>query len=176
LEVDTVTDTIEMTKSDFGSVLASVASPCGPWLPGEEPIPGWIDPDPESCKHWLEMVMVLKAVDVAVDRALGHQRFGETLGEGGSDAVLASNRSDLQGFVDDVCGTPPRWPLPWPPPRRPLDPKGLTPAQLLVIGARFQAAADHVGDNALHPEFTAAADRLFEIGLSRLGDRQRDRG
>jgi hypothetical protein len=90
--------------------------------------------------------------------------------------VLANNRSDLQRFVDDFCGTPPRWPLPWPPARFTLDPKGLTPAQLLAVGARFQAAADYVGDNALQPELAAAADRLFETGLSRLGERRSDGG
>lgn len=169
-------DTIEMTKADFVSVVASLASPCGSSLPGEEPIPGWIGPDPESYEHWLQMVMIMKAADVAIDRTLGQQRLGETLDEGGADAMVANNRSDLQRFVDDFCGTPPRWPLPWPPPRRRLDPKGLTPAQLLIAGARFQAAADHVGDNALQPELAAAADRLFETGLSRLGERRSDDG
>lgn len=163
---------IEMTKSNFVSVLASVASPCGPWLPGEEPIPGWIDPDPDQCDHWREMVMIMKAADSAIDRILGQQRLGESLGDGGSDAVLANNLSDIQRFADDVCETPPRWPLAWPPPRRPLNPKGLTAAQLLIAGARFQAVADHVGDNALQPELAATADRLFEAGLSRLDERR----
>lgn len=164
-------DTIEMTKSDFVSVLASVASPCSSFLPGEEPIPNWIEPDPEACSHWLAAVMVMKAADVAIEQTLRQQRVGEALGQGGPDAVLASNRSDLKSFVDDFCGTPPRWPLPWPPPWRPLDPAGLKPVQLLVAAARFQAAADHFGENALQPEFAAAADQLFEAGLSRLGGR-----
>ncbi|MDP8909799.1 MAG: hypothetical protein M3N47_11960 [Chloroflexota bacterium] len=167
-------DKIEMTKSGFVSVLASVASPCGPGLPGEEPIEGWIDPDPEQCDHWLQMVTIIRAADVAIGRTLGQQRLGETLAAGGTEAVLVSNRSDLQRFADDCCESPPRWPLPWPPPRRPLDANGLTPAQLLVAGARFQAAADHIGDNALQPELAAVADRFFETGLSRLNEPRSD--
>jgi hypothetical protein len=85
----------------------------------------------------------------------------EFLTSTGAVAVLANNRSDLQRFVDDFCGMPPRWPLPGPPPRRALHPKGLTPVQLLVAGARFQAAADHVGSNPLQSELAAAADRLW---------------
>lgn len=165
-------NTIEMEKSDFVSVLAAVAGPCGPWLPGEEPIPGWIEPDPESCEHWLQAVAAMKAADVAMDRALAQQRLGETLGEGNADVVLASSRADLQRFVDDFCGTPPKWPLPWPPPRRPLDPKGLTPVQLLILGARFHAAAEHLGDDVLQPVLAATADQFFEAGLSRQNERR----
>ena len=167
-----MSDSIEMKKSDFVKVVAAVATRCGPWLPGEEPIPGWMEPDPEACEHWQQIVAIMKAADTAIHRTLGQQRFGESLGEGGAGSVLSSNRSELQQFVDDFCGTPPKWPLPWPPPRRKLDPKGLSPAQLLVAAARFQAAADFVSGNALQPEFAAAADRLFEVGLARLSERR----
>jgi hypothetical protein len=174
--VKAVSDTLAIAKSDFVSVIASMASPCGPWLPGEEPIPGWIDLEPEPCEHWLDMMQIIKAADVVIDRTLGQQQLSETLGEGNATAILANNRSDLQRFVDDVCGTPPRWPLPWPPPRRRLSPNGLSPVQLLVAGARFQAASDHVGGNALQPELLDAADRLFEAGLSRLAERRKANG
>jgi septal ring factor EnvC (AmiA/AmiB activator) len=44
----------------------------------------------------------------------------------------------------------------------------------LIAAARFQGAADAVGDNALQPELAAAADRLFDAGLSRLSKRGSD--
>jgi len=162
-------NTIEMTKSDFGGILGGVLDPCSSLLPGEEPIPGTVPPDPEGCQHWIDALGLSRAADVVIGRTLGQQRWGEALSDSAPDAVLASNTSQLQRCVDDVCAVPPRWPLMWPPPRRRLDPGGLTPLQLLITAARFQAAADAVGDNALQPELAAAADRLFDAGLSRFG-------
>ena len=73
-----------------------------------------MEPDPEACEHWQQIVAIMKAADTAIHRTLGQQRFGESLGEGGAGSVLNSNRSELQQFVDDFCD-PPKWPLPWPP-------------------------------------------------------------
>jgi hypothetical protein len=47
-------DKIEMTKSDFGGILGGVLDPCSSLLPGEEPIPGMVPPDPEGCQHWMD--------------------------------------------------------------------------------------------------------------------------
>jgi hypothetical protein len=167
-----VPNLIEMTKSDLVAVLSEMLDPCSSLLPGEEPIPGTIPPDPEACAHWRSMLAAVRATDVAIDRMLGQQRLGEALGNGGATAALQTNRSDVQRLVDDVCGTPPRWPLPWPPPRRPLGPDALTGAALLMVGTRFQAAAEQLQGNALQSEFTAAADRLFVAGLERVAGRR----
>jgi hypothetical protein len=162
-------DTIEMSKSDFVRVLASAVSPCTELMYGTTDLPrGWIEPEPEACQHWLDGIAFMKVADAAIGRTLDQQRLGEALGEQGKD-VLADNQSFVQRFADDFCGTPPIMPVPWPPPRRSLDPKGLTAMQLILVGARFQAAADHIGDNALQQEFAATADQLFAMGLSRLG-------
>jgi hypothetical protein len=163
-------DTIEMAKSDFVRVLASAVSPCTEMFHGPDVPPDWIDPDPDACQHWLDAIAIVKVADAAIGRTLEQQRLGEALGEQGTD-VLASNRSFVQQFADDFCGTPPRMPVPWPPPRRPIDPQGLTAMQLILVGARFQAAADHIGDNALQQDLAATADQLFATGLSRLRDR-----
>jgi hypothetical protein len=162
-------DTIEIAKSDFVRVLASAVSPCTELFHGPDVPRGWIDPDPESCAHWLDAIAIVVVADAAISRALEQQRVGEGLGERGTD-VLATNRSFVQQFADDFCGTPPRMPVPWPPSRRPLDPEGLTAMQLILVGARFQDAADHLGDSALQPEFAATADQLFATGFSRLGE------
>ena len=163
-------DTIEMAKSDFVRVLASAVSPCTEMFHGPDVPRDWIDPDPEACQHWLDAIAIVKVADAAIGRTLEQQRLGEALGDNGTD-VLANNRSFVQRFADDFCGTPPRMPVPWPPPRRPIDPQGLTAMQLILVGARFQAAADHIGDNVLQQDFAATADQLFATGLSRLRDR-----
>lgn len=168
-----MSETIELTKSDFANVIGFMLDPCSSLLPGERPIPGTVPPDPEGCKHWIEVLTLTQVADVAIDRVLSRQR-DEASGDRESDAVQATNRAEVQRLVDDFCGKPPRWPLPWPQPRRPLDPAGLSAIQLLAVGVRFQAAADHVQDNALQPALAMAADQLLDAGLSRLAASRTD--
>jgi hypothetical protein len=163
-----VSETIELTKSAFADVVGFMLDPCSSLLPGERPIPGTIPPDPEGCKHWIELLMVVQVADVAIDRALSRQQLDEAMGDARSGGVDAANKAMLRQVVDDFCGTPPRWPVPWPPPTRALDPKGLSAIQLLALGARFQAAADHLPDHALAPDLGSAADQLLGAGLARL--------
>ena len=160
-------ETIEIAKSDFVTVLASSMSPCTRLFHGSDVPPDWIDPDPEACQHFLDAIAIVRVADAAIGRTLEQQRLGEALGEQGTN-VLASNKASVQQFADDFCGTPPRMPVPWPPPRRPLDSQGLTALQLILVGARFQAAADHIDENGLQQDFAAAADQLFAVGFSRL--------
>jgi hypothetical protein len=163
-----VADKIEFTKSDFAGFMADLME-CGPFLPGENIPRNWIIPD-DGCVLWVGTVTSFRLAEVAIDRALTQQRVGDALDGSRSEAMLASNRSGIVQFVDDICGTPPKWPLPWPPPNRrmAMDPEGLPAAYLLAAGARFRAAADLLEAHPLQAEFSAAADRLFETGLSRL--------
>ena len=40
--------------------------------------------------------------------------------------------------------------------------------QLILVGVRFQMAADQIGESALQEESAATADELFATGLSSL--------
>jgi hypothetical protein len=156
-------DTIEIGKSEFVSLMAAVLNPCSSLLPGEEPIPGWVRPDPESCGHWIDLTTIIVKADAAIGRML------DEADRGSADAdVVATNGSALRALADDLCSAPPKVPGPWPPPRRRLSDDGLTGPQLMVLAARFQAAADSVADHALAPDLNAAADRMFGEGVSRL--------
>jgi hypothetical protein len=76
--------------------------------------------------------------------------------------------SDLARVIDDFCGTPPRWPLPWPP-RYVFKRERLSAVQLLATAARFHAAAGAMGRRPEALSFEAAAEKLADAGLERLG-------
>jgi hypothetical protein len=139
---------IEMSATDFSRVLANFGDPCSTAIPGGDPEA--IPPDPESCQHWIEMMYVVRAADLAI---------AQTANQEGTSKALAT-------IVDDFCGTPPRWPFPWPP-RNPFKRDALSAVQLLAAAARFQEAADSL---ELQPEVEKVADQLFEAGLSRLAE------
>ena len=139
---------IEMSTTDFSRVLANFGDPCSTAIPGGDPEA--IPPDSESCQHWIEMMYVVRAADVVIAQAAGQE---------GASKALAS-------IVEDICGTPPRWPLPWPP-RNPFKRDALSAVQLLAAAARFQAAADSLDSQ---PEIEQVADQLFDAGLSRLAE------
>lgn len=139
---------IEMSATDFSRVLANFADPCSTAIPGGDPEA--IPPDPEGCQHWIEMMYVLKAADFAIAQTADQEGTGMA----------------LKTIVDDFCGTPPRWPRPWPP-RNPFKRDALSAVQLLAAGARFQEAADSLDSQ---PELEQVADQLFEAGLSRLAE------
>lgn len=160
-------DTIELSKSDFVSVMAVATTRCGPWLPGEEPIPGWIEPDPEACRHWLELVAVTRAADTVITAALERHNAAEAF-DGEARVALDGNRASLLKAVEEICGTPPRHPIPWPPRGPILNLKELSGVQVLAVGARFQAAAAALGEHALAPALADAADAAFERGLERM--------
>lgn len=164
-------DKIELAKSDLVRLFdAVIPYQCTSFLPGEPIPPRFVPPDPEACQHWIEALTAIGLAEQAVERAVNRQQIGDALAGGGAEALLASSRSDIVQFVDDFCGTPPRWPLPWPPPdgRLVMNPEGLPPGALVAAGVRFQAAADHLQAHPLQAEFSAAADRLFDVAISRL--------
>jgi hypothetical protein len=157
-----VSKTIEMSVSDLSVVLGFLTDPCST---GESDA-GAIPADPESCAHWMEVTMVVVGVDQAIDRALSHRQLGDALGGGESEAVGKLIQSDLQRVVDDFCGTPPRWPMPWPP-KSPFKRDSLSAVQLLAAGCRFQQAADRLRSQ---PELEMASEQLIEAGLARLAE------
>lgn len=165
-------DKIELSKSDFVSVMAAATGRCGPWLPGEEPIRGWIEPDPEACRHWLELVTVMRAADTVIARTIERQDMAEVLG-GDADAAREGIRAKLMRELEEICGSPPRLPIRVPT-RRPIpDPEEeLSGIQVLVFGVRLQAAAEALGDHVLAPAFADAADVAFEQGVARTGKRR----
>lgn len=98
----------------------------------------------------------------AIGRLVAEAQLAEvTAGSQGNHEAV---RAHVFQFVDDFCGTRPRWPRPWPwPPTR--DPRGI---DLLIAGAQFQKAAEAMADNPLQADFAAAADRFFSVGLERM--------
>jgi hypothetical protein len=140
--------TIEMSASDFSQVLSCFNDPCSTAIPGGDPEA--IPPDPEACQHWIEMVYVVKAADLVISRAASQGAISQSWDE----------------VIDDFCGTPPRWPFPWPP-KRPFKRESLSAVQLLALAARFQEAADSL-DSEL--ALDQAADQLFEVALKRLAE------
>ncbi|HEY6730917.1 MAG TPA: hypothetical protein VI039_07825 [Solirubrobacterales bacterium] len=79
---------IEMSTSEFAQVLACFGDPCSTAIPGGDPEA--IPPDPESCQHWIELVYVLKAADLAI---------AQNANQGGGGRAMVT-------IVDDFCGTP----------------------------------------------------------------------
>ena len=83
-----------------------------------------------------------------------------------TEKVISATRTQLQEFVDDYCGT---GRLKWPRPRK-LDNVELQPIDLVAAGVQFQKMADLASvDNPLRDDLAAAADKLLEVGLERLG-------
>lgn len=79
----------------------------------------------------------------------------------------------LSKFVDDICPDPPtikipkkRWPFPWPPDPNP-DPRW-TGLELAVIGTIFQNEARLAGHDGIQRALNEAAEKLFEVAVSRM--------
>jgi hypothetical protein len=153
---------IEVTASEFASVMGCLFDPCSTAIRGE---PGAIPPDPEACQHWIETAYVVLAADLMIAKALNRKELEEDLERAGAGSGGGVG-SMMQAFIDDFCGTPPRWPRGWPR-RKPFKRDSLSAVQLLAAGARMQAAFDQLGQ----PELEEAADRFFDEGFSRLGER-----
>jgi hypothetical protein len=87
-------------------------------------------------------------------------QVAEVLGAAQVEKTLAAVRSQLDGVIDDWCGTPPG-PPPLPRPRAHA-------LWLLQAGAEIQLAADALGDHPLATVFAAGADRLMQTGLRQI--------
>ena len=151
---------------------------CDPWEPppGQKPPlgPGDIDgllrlnPQPLPPKgHW----RAANAARTIIVQVLNLHEVSEALAsDGGERAQVVINRK-VSEFVDDWCGTPPRYPKPFPWPWGPLvrGTEELQPIELIVAGAQFQKAADALeGNAALQESFEGAADRFLQTGVSLL--------
>jgi hypothetical protein len=81
---------------------------------------------------------------------------------GRSEQTGKSGQNQIARFVDEYCGTPPH-------PRPPYWLTGIaTPEELLTAAAQFQMAADGLEKGAMQTACAAAADKLFETGVTRL--------
>lgn len=104
-------------------------------------------------------------IPITVARAIvGHAvslyEVAEVLGAANVEKTLAAVRSQLDGVIDDWCGTkPPRPPFPHP---------RAHALWLLRAGAEMQVTVDALGDHALASTFAAAADKLMQTGLRQL--------
>jgi hypothetical protein len=140
-----------------------------PWLAGPVPDP-WnrgagLQPDP-----WRSFALVR----LVTERAISHYQFAElTLNTGQLEKATDVVGMQIHRFVDEFCGTwPPRFPWPWP---RKFDPRELHPVDFIVAGAEFQKASDTVAENQLKNHLSAAAERLFEMGLNKLEEQNTSR-
>jgi hypothetical protein len=100
-----------------------------------------------------------------IDRAFSQYQFAEMLGGSEqSENIISATRSLIQEFVDGCITGRPKWPRP-----RRLDAVELQPIDLVIAGVQFQKIADLAVDNPLREDLGAAADKLLEVGLNRLG-------
>jgi hypothetical protein len=175
-------DTITLSKASFVKLVDLIlnpnpddygdpSNPFGPFGPGTPVIreliaagllnPGLVRlrPPPQPYRS------VLDAREV-IDRAFSQYQLAEMLGGSEqSEKIISATRSQIQDFVDDYCGNGrPKWPRP-----RRLDAVELQPIDLIVAGVQFQKIADLAVDNPLREDLSAAADKLLEVGLNRLG-------
>ena len=126
-----------------------------------------LNPQPLPPKgHWRSA----NAARTVIAQALTLHELTEALASDGGERALGVIHRKVSEFVDDWCGTPPRYPKPFPWPWGPLvrGTEELQPIELFVAGAQFQKAADALEGNALQEIFEGAADRLLQTGVSRL--------
>jgi len=163
---------------------------CDPW----EPPPGGTEPppDPHPRSHWgpahpLDWARLnpqplppkghWRPASVArftIARALTLHETAEALAQDGGERAVGMIQRNINGLVDDWCGTgvhPRPFPWPWGPLLRGAEPLGAI--ELIVAGAQFQKAADALKGSPLRRTFEDAADRLFKTGLSRLEEAER---
>lgn len=175
-------DTVTLSKASFIKLVDFIINPnpddpgdprnpFGPFGPGGPVIRELIaagllnpsvirlGPHPEPWRSVLDARAV-------IDRAFSQFQLAEVLGgREQSESIISSARSQIQEFVDDYCGTGrPKWPRP-----RKLDNVELQPIDLVAAGVQFQKMADLAVDNPLREDLSSAADKLLEVGLSRLG-------
>ncbi len=162
---------IQLTRAAFVDLLNSLTAapdddgrvPAADVRPAGTPADHGRGYRPHRPPHWAKMV-----VQAFADRIHAADQAGQP---------VAAGQAAIAGFVDDFCGTEPKWPVPWRPVPGPvpwwpdqLQATGeLTGADLLVAGSQFQTTAELADGEPLQAAFSAAADRLFDAGLKRLG-------
>jgi hypothetical protein len=119
-----------------------------------------------------------------IQRVLSQQQLASRLEPAAAEAVLATNRADLEAFTIGLLKSPPACeplpgqqttvvitgtiviviPIPVRPEPNPLtgEVEALTRPDLLGVGVRLRAAAESPDAGTLKDAFVAAADRMFE--------------
>jgi hypothetical protein len=157
---------IELDARAFlGTIGRLTYNPCSTAIPGGDPEA--LPPDPEGCQHWIETTYVLKAADRAIERALVKSDLARSLdaAETGGDQTLFE--ADLQEMIDDFCGTPPRWRMPWPP-RSAFKRDSLSAIQILAAAYRLYDAVESQGRRPEALALESAAEQMMNMGLERL--------
>lgn len=112
------------------------------------------------------------------------QQIAERVGDDAAASLAAQNGSRVVEFVDGLVASPPLvvlipippfpvYVFPLPPVPEPEPPdwevgEELTGVDLIALAVRFNAGAETVSSGALQKEFLTAAERLIDIGHSRL--------
>jgi hypothetical protein len=161
--------TIEVDTSALASVWEMAwGGPCTGSLFDPHEFPGWVPLDDTTCQHVTEAGWCVKAADLVLDRVVTLHRAGP---EGSKLAA-----SELARLIDEFCGTPPRWPFPWPP-KSPLKDHGeLAAVAVIAVAARLQTAAEGIELEQARSDVEGAADQMFGVGFERLAQEQAERG
>ena len=124
----------------------------------------WLNPQPEPPGASLKAMDATRSIPAV--RSLLSLASMEAAAEG--DQGSARARKLIEAFVDDYCGTgAPKLLMPAPWPRFGQKPNAL---DMIVSAAQFHSAAAALPRHALQPLLAAAADRLVEGALARLGE------
>jgi hypothetical protein len=183
--------TITLTKAAFASALnASLypnpddpgdpRNPFGPFGPGGPVMQRWLwamlnpqplppGPDPYARLSWSALnpqplppgpdpYRWASLARALVDRAIAQQQLVELLGDEQSQRSIIIVGGRVADVIDEWCGTPV-------PGHHGPRPHGV---ELLAAGAQLQKASDTMHNSSLQSVFTAAADKLFKTGLSRM--------
>jgi hypothetical protein len=111
---------------------------------------------------------IIVLADAHIQEFLALDRIGATLG--GEAAQRVQERAlRLVAEIDELCPRRPRWPINWPPPppRPPWLNEEMTAPELLLFGARFLAASDHLEDRKLQDAVSSLGEKA--LGLSMRG-------
>lgn len=131
-----------------------------PWGPSSQ---AW-GPRPEP---WRWAMLTRATISAHLDRL---SAVGIIIVGGDVERAVQATSDSISSFVDDICGTPPHkgpFPGPWGPV---LDSETLHPINVVTAGVQFQTAADALTDSTMHDVLERAAERLLDVGLSRLSE------
>lgn len=114
-------------------------------------------------------IMLISALATEVIKhALDRQEIADMMANEGEQRGIIVVGGYINRFIDEFCGTgiKLRFPIPAPPP--PWFQEELSGLDLIVMGAQFQNAAKSILHEDLSKTFAKGADRLLEIGISRM--------
>jgi hypothetical protein len=152
--------------------------PPGPWDPVIRLTFEKFGPHPEPWRTRFESVALnpqplpprwafaIEFVRLAADRLLMIQETADAINSGDERGIIVVG-GKVSELVDFVCGNVPRR-FPTPPPRGSNDDSRLSGQELILMGAELLNYSRTIANESLGQEFTAAGERLIDVGLERL--------